>query len=82
MSRDTAEILKEVLALPAEARAALADTLLESLDAEVDEDAEAAWQIEIQRRLRELDTQAVSPVPWAEVRSRLMAALRDERLAG
>jgi putative addiction module component (TIGR02574 family) len=79
MSRDTAEILKEALALPAEARAALADSLLDSIDAEVDADAEAAWQSEIQRRVAELDSKAVTTIPWAEVRSRLMATLRNER---
>jgi len=79
MSRDTAELLKEALALPADARAAIADSLLGSLDTEVDEDAEAAWQIEIERRVAELDSQVVSPVPWAEVRSRLMATLHNER---
>jgi len=79
MSRDTAEILKEALALPAEARAALADSLLDSIDAEVDADAEAAWQSEIQRRVAELDSKSVTTIPWAEVRSRLMATLRNER---
>jgi len=79
MRRDTVEILKEALALPAKARAALADSLLGSLDAEVDEDAEAAWQLAIQRRAAELDSKAVSPIAWAEVRSRLMATLRSER---
>ena len=42
MKRDAAEILKEVLQLPTETRAALAGSLLDSLDTEVDEDAEAA----------------------------------------
>ena len=79
MSRDTVAILKEALALPAEARAALADSLLDSLDVEVDADAEVAWQREIQRRVAELDSKAVSPLPWSEVRSRLMATLRNER---
>jgi len=79
MSRDTAEILQEALALPAEARAALAGSLLDSLDAEVDADAEAAWQREIQRRVAQLDSETVTTIPWAEVRSRLMATLRDER---
>jgi putative addiction module component (TIGR02574 family) len=78
MSRDTAELLKEALSLPAEARAALADSLLDSLDAEVDEDAELARQQEVERRDGELDSKAVSPVPWAEVRSRLMATIRDQ----
>jgi putative addiction module component (TIGR02574 family) len=79
MSRETGELLKEALALPAEARAALANWLLDSLDTEVDTDAEAAWQIEIQRRVAELDSKTVSPLPWAEVRSRLMATLGNER---
>ncbi len=79
MSRETAELLKEVLTLPAEARAALADSLLESLDTEIDADAEGAWRTEIRRRAAELDSKAVSPIPWAEVRSRLMATRGNER---
>jgi putative addiction module component (TIGR02574 family) len=78
-SRDTGELLKEALTLSTEARAALADSLLRSLDKEVDADAEAAWQIEIQRRVAELDSQTVSPLTWAEVRSRLMATLPHEQ---
>jgi hypothetical protein len=42
VKRDAAEILKEALTLPSEARAALAGSLLESLDTEVGEDTEAA----------------------------------------
>ena len=79
MSRDAAELLNEALGLPVETRAALADSLLGSLDTEVDADSEAAWQVEIERRVAELDSQSVPLLPWAEVRSRLMAALRNER---
>ena len=68
MKREAAEILKDALALPMEARAALAGLLLESLDTEVDEDAEVAWAIEVNRRVAELDSRAVKTVPWAEVR--------------
>jgi putative addiction module component (TIGR02574 family) len=68
-----AEILKEALALPTEARAALAGSLLDSLDTDVDEDAEAAWAIEVTRRVAELDSGAVKTIPWAEVRRRLAA---------
>ena len=81
MSRDTGKLLKESLALPAEVQAALGDSLLGSLHTEVDADAEAAWQIEVQRRVAELDSQTVSPLTWAEVRSRLMATLRKRRSA-
>jgi putative addiction module component (TIGR02574 family) len=73
MKREAAEILKDALALPAEARAALAGSLLESLDTEVDEAAEAARATEVNRRLAELDSDAVNTIPWAEVRHRLAA---------
>ena len=71
MKRDAAEILKDALALPTEARAALAGSLLESLDTEVDEDAEAGWASEINRRVAELETGVLRPIPWADVRRRL-----------
>jgi putative addiction module component (TIGR02574 family) len=75
MSRDAGEILKEALALPPEARAALADSLWESIDSEVDSDAEEAWGQEIRRRLHDLDSGAVTAMPWSEARSRLLAKL-------
>jgi putative addiction module component (TIGR02574 family) len=73
MKREAAEILKEALTLPTEARAALAGSLLDSLDADVDEDSEAAWAIEVTRRVAELDSGTVKTIPWAEVRRRLSA---------
>ena len=71
MKREAAEILKDALALPTEARAALAGSLLESLDTDVHEDAESAWATEVNRRLAELDSGTVKTIPWAEVRRRL-----------
>ncbi len=68
MSRDAAEVLKDALALPAEARAALIGPLVDSLDTEVDEDAEEAWREEIQRRLREIDSGTVNLIQWDEAR--------------
>jgi putative addiction module component (TIGR02574 family) len=73
VKRKAADILKEALALPSEERAALAASLLDSLGADVDEDAEAAWAIEVNRRMAELDTGAVKTVPWAKLRRRLAA---------
>lgn len=72
MKRDAADILKDALALPPEARAAVAGSLLESLDDQVDEGAEVAWEAEIARRLHHLDTGKVKLIPWATVRRRLM----------
>ena len=73
------DIIKEALALPPEGRAALAGTLLDSLDSEIDETAEAAWYSEIARRAQELDSGVVLPASWTEVRSRLMSALEHGR---
>jgi putative addiction module component (TIGR02574 family) len=73
MKRDAAETLKQALALPTEARAAVAGSLLDSLDKDADEDIEAAWATEINRRVAELDGEAAKTVPWAEVRRRLAA---------
>ena len=71
MKQDPTDLLKEALKLPPEARAALAGSLLDSLDQEVDEDAETAWHAEIGRRLRELDSGKVKPVPWSKARRRI-----------
>jgi len=71
MKQDPTDLLKEALKLPPEARAALAGCLLESLDKEVDEGAEAAWQVEIDRRLREIDSGKVKPIPWSEARRKI-----------
>lgn len=71
MARDISEILKKALALPPKARAALADSLLNSLDEEIDEDAEEQWDLEIARRIKELDAGKVKPIPWAEARRRI-----------
>ena len=72
MSRNAAEILKDALALPVEARAALIGPLVDSLDSEVDENVEEAWRVEIGRRLHEMDRGAAKLVPWEEAR-RLLA---------
>jgi putative addiction module component (TIGR02574 family) len=71
MKQNIAEILKEALKLPPEARAALAGTLLDSLDETVDKDAESAWEAEIVMRLKEIDEGKVNLIPWAEARARI-----------
>jgi putative addiction module component (TIGR02574 family) len=76
MTPDVPELLKKALALPPEARAALAGSLLESLDDTVDSSAEEEWSREIARRIEELDSGKVKPVPWAEAR-RQISALRN-----
>ena len=75
MTEEVSDLLKKALALPAEARAALAGSLLESLEDIVDASAEEAWSQEIARRIEELDSGKVKPIPWAEARRQISATL-------
>ena len=77
MLRSPAELLSEALHLPIEARAALADSLLDSLDAEVDPNAEEAWRDEMYRRLQEIDSGSVQLIPWHDAKRRLRARLQQ-----
>jgi putative addiction module component (TIGR02574 family) len=72
----TQELLNDAMRLPDEQRAALAAALIESLDGGVDEDAEAAWAVEIARRLREVESGHVKTIPWPQARRMIVA---DER---
>ena len=72
MTPDPAKLLAEALKLSPAARAALAVSLLESLDEGVDEDVEAARATEITKRVHELDPGSVVPIPWPEARRRIL----------
>jgi putative addiction module component (TIGR02574 family) len=78
MTDEASDILKRALALPPESRAAIAGSLLESLDqAPPDEGVEAAWSEEIKRRIDEIDSGKVRLIPYEEARRRLLARLSD-----
>jgi putative addiction module component (TIGR02574 family) len=70
MTQEVSELLKKALALPPEA-----GSLLESLDDTVDASAEEEWNEEIARRIQELDSGKVKPIPWAEARRQVSAIL-------
>ncbi len=69
-------MLRDALSLPVEARAALIDSLIDSLDADVDEGAEDAWRKEIRLRLAQIDSGAVKMIPWDEARRRIQDRMR------
>ena len=71
---DAKQLLAEALRLSAEERAALAGELIQSLDRDVDPDAEAAWSEEIRARLERLDAGTAKTIPWSEARRRIHAA--------
>ena len=71
MANDVAALLHDALALPPDARCALIDSLIESLDATVDEGAAETWKREIELRLKQIDDGTVELIPWSAARSRL-----------
>jgi len=71
MERNAVELLRDALALPEEARSALIDSLIESLDQTVEEGAEDAWRREIELRLQQVDEGAVELISWRTARERL-----------
>jgi putative addiction module component (TIGR02574 family) len=75
MQRHPADVLRDALALTPEARAALVDSLVDSLDPDTDEGAGEPWQDEIRLRLQQIDTGAVELTPWAFARVRLRGRL-------
>ena len=80
MERDAATLLREALRLSAMDRAALAEALIASLDEDVDDDADAAWRSEVERRIAELDSGSVASIPWHVVRQRLFERARRRAL--
>ena len=71
MSDNVQQLFTNALQLNYHDRAELAGLLIGSLEHEHDTDSQAAWGAEITRRLAELQSGAVKPVPWPEVRRRL-----------
>ena len=71
---DSRQLFDAALQLSSEERAALAGELIQSLEIDVDPDAEAAWSAEIHARLARVDAGLAKTVPWSEARRRIHAA--------
>jgi putative addiction module component (TIGR02574 family) len=78
MMQEAQELLKKALALPEKERADLAGSLIESLDQTVDENAEAAWQEEILRRLEQVRSGKAKTTLWEDVRQKGRALLNGK----
>jgi putative addiction module component (TIGR02574 family) len=75
VTKGARQLLEDALKLELDERAALAAELIESLDPETDEDAEAAWAAEIERRAARARSGEDPGIPWSEVRERLQRGL-------
>jgi hypothetical protein len=67
MSRNFTDIAEEALRLPQDQQLRLARTLIENTEASGDLDAEAAWDTEIERRIRLVDSGLAKGRSLAEV---------------
>lgn len=76
MSSKAKKLLDEALQLAPREREALAGKLFDSLTA-TDPAAERAWQLEIERRLAELDSGKVKPVPWTKAKQMIFGDTDD-----
>jgi len=76
MSPEVSDLLKRALALPVDERAALANTLLDSLEA-TDESVQEAWDEEVARRIKNLKAGKAVTVPWEQLHRELLAMVNE-----
>jgi putative addiction module component (TIGR02574 family) len=77
MAPDAEEILSAALGLNDQDRAAIAASLIDSLDPEYDEGRDEAWADEVAKRVRQLDSGEVKTISWSEAK-RMILQPRDD----
>jgi putative addiction module component (TIGR02574 family) len=75
MTPEVSKLLEKALSLSIEEQEALADSLISNLGGKVDEGVQAAWEVEIRKRVAELDSGKAQTTSWAEVRRRNLTKL-------
>jgi putative addiction module component (TIGR02574 family) len=76
MSSSADSVLDAALKLPEKERARVAAELVASLDGEPEDGVEAAWAVEVERRIAEVERGDASLVPWEQVREEVKADLK------
>ena len=71
MTKAVEAVLADALRLDLDARAEVASELLASLDGPADPTAEAAWAVEIERRVAAIEAGTVKLEPWQAVKRRI-----------
>ncbi len=78
MSPETSDLLKRALALPVDERAALANTLLDTLESSNESvSLQEAWDAEVARRIADLKAGKAVTVPWEELHRELLAMVNE-----
>ena len=76
MTRPAKEILNAAIKLAERDRLQIVEELLASLEPANDEDVDAAWAEEIERRSSQIREGSVRPISWEEVKSQARKRLR------
>jgi putative addiction module component (TIGR02574 family) len=76
MSPEVSDLLKRALALSVDERAALANTLLDSIET-ANESVQEAWDAEVARRISDLKAGKAVTVPWEQLHRELLAMLNE-----
>jgi putative addiction module component (TIGR02574 family) len=82
MSPEVSNLLKQALALPVDERAALANSLLDTLEISDEsvpakDSIEDAWDVEVARRMADLKAGKAVTVPWEELHRELLAMVNE-----
>ena len=78
MNPEISELLKRALALPIDERAALASTLLDTLEGSNESGCvREAWDAEVARRIEDLKAGKAVTVPWEELHRELLAMVNE-----
>jgi len=78
MNPEVSDLLKRALALPVDERAALANTLLDTLDGTHESvSIREAWDAEVARRIEDLKAGKAVTVPWEELHRELLAMVNE-----
>ncbi|MEP7123761.1 MAG: addiction module protein [Byssovorax sp.] len=75
----TEELLAQVLQLPRQDRARVAEELLSSLDEADDEEVARVWAPELERRSRDVVEGKVQTIEWGSARAELKNELEERR---
>jgi putative addiction module component (TIGR02574 family) len=79
MTRPAKDIVNAAIRLPENDRLEIVEELLASLEPQSDDDVDAAWAAEVERRSDEIKQGIVRPIPWAEVKSQARERIRSSR---
>ena len=76
MSPEASDLLRQALALSVDERAALANTLLDTLEP-MNVSVQEAWDAEVARRIEDLKSGKAVTVPWEELHRELLAMVNE-----